>query len=148
MAYANAARLRWGDFFNSTNQGGDIMSLVRAREQLHAIDVALSEIQKAVTKAGKELLTTDSLLGAVMGEASKGNSRGPTRRRARKVKVAEQEATSGDKVMETSETVAIISQPRGKRGRPRKVDTGGVDTGSAEPTWGHGAATSDPAEIE
>jgi alpha-D-ribose 1-methylphosphonate 5-triphosphate synthase subunit PhnG len=84
------------------------MNLVELRERLKAIDVALSEVQKAVSRAGLELIKANVGVGDMMGE----NMKAKSKPRAKK---AAQPAANGQEPDSSS-----MVEPVKRRGRPHK----------------------------
>jgi hypothetical protein len=98
------------------------MNLVDLRGRLKAIDVALSEIQKCVSKAGSELVKANAGIGTIMGEGDGVNGRIARKRRVRKPKdVLEQ--TSRNK--ETTEQAAADGQGTAAASMAMQAEVGG-----------------------
>lgn len=97
------------------------MNLVDLRDRLRAIDAALSEIAKYVSKAGSELIKANVGIGSIMGEEDRGNGRVPRKRRARKPKEAERAAVDerGSSIAITTMSPSIAAGSKRGRGRPK-----------------------------
>ena len=120
------------------------MNLVDLRDRLKAIDAALSEIQKCVSKAGSELIKANAGIGTIMGEGDGANGRIARKRRARKPKETTQksylgtfEKTAADAAADepglAAASVAMQAETTGKRrGRPRTPEAEGNSESAGE----------------
>ena len=110
------------------------MNLVDLRDRLKAIDAALSEIQKCVSKAGSELVKANAGIGTIMGEGDGTNGRIARKRRARKPK---ETTTTADAAADgpglEAVSVAMQAETTGKRrGRPRTPEAEGNSESAGE----------------
>ena len=108
------------------------MNLVDLRDRLKAIDAALSEIQKCVSKAGSELVKANAGIGSIMGDGDSANGRIARKRRARKPKEATEE-TAADGPGLAAASVAMQAETTGKRrGRPKTPEAEGNSESAGE----------------